>query len=178
MTDKNIKIKYGMDELVKKLGIKNRMAIPKLTKIVINVGIGEALVNKKAIENISKELAVITGQRPIVCLAKKDISSFKLRKGEAIGVKVTLHGSRMQDFFTKLVSTVLPRIRDFRGVSNTGFDGRGGFTLGIKEQIVFPEIEYSEVEKVRGMEITFVTTGKNKEETYELLKMMGMPFNK
>jgi large subunit ribosomal protein L5 len=172
----NSNIEFDKNKLGEELGIKNVMAIPKLKKIVINIGLGEALVNKKAIEIVSKELATITGQCPSVTRAKKDISTFKLRRGEAIGLKVTLRGKRMMDFYLKLVRIVLPRIRDFKGVSLSGFDGRGSYTLGFKEQIVFPEIEYSQIEKVRGMEITLVTTGKDRESTYKLLEKMGMPF--
>ena len=172
----NSNIEFDKNKLGEELGIKNVMAIPKLKKIVINIGLGEALVNKKAIEIVSKELATITGQCPSVTRAKKDISTFKLRRGEAIGLKVTLRGKRMMDFYLKLVRIVLPRIRDFKGVSLSGFDGRGSYTLGFKEQIVFPEIEYSQIEKVRGMEITLVTTGKDRESTYKLLEKMCMPF--
>lgn len=166
------------DTLVKEFGYGNLMMIPKLEKIVINVGLGEALENKKVIDAVSKQLMAITGQKPVITLAKKDISSFKLRKGEPVGVKVTLRGIRMYNFFEKLVSIVLPRIRDFRGVSNTSFDGRGSYTLAVVEQIVFPEIEYSQVDRIRGMEITFVTTGSNSAETKKLLELMGLPFRK
>lgn len=169
-------IEFDKNKLGEELGIKNVMAIPKLRKVVVNVGLGEALINKKAIEVVSRELATITGQCPSVTRAKKDIATFKLRRGEAIGLKVTLRGKRMMDFYLKLVRIVLPRIRDFRGVSGSGFDGRGSYTLGLKEQIVFPEIEYSQIEKVRGMEITFVTSGKDRNSTYKLLEKMGMPF--
>lgn len=170
--------KEGKETLKKVLVISNVMALPKLLKIVVNIGLGEALVNKKVIEEMEKQLAVICGQKPLVTHAKHDISSFKLRKSEAIGMKVTLRGTRMYDFFEKLVKIVLPRIRDFRGISEHGFDGRGCFTLGMREQIVFPEIEYSQIDKVRGFEITFVTSGRTKKETMEFLKVMGMPFQK
>lgn len=170
--------KEHTDKLMKELGIKNMMAIPRLVKIVINVGLGEALENKKVLGEVSKQLAQITGQKPMVTHARKDISTFKLRKGEPIGLKVTLRGKRMDDFFRKLIHIVFPRIRDFRGVSNTGFDGRGSFTIGLTEQIVFPEIEYSQIDKVRGLEMTLVTTGKDTRETYTFLDHSGMPFRK
>ncbi|MBI2617374.1 50S ribosomal protein L5 [Candidatus Gottesmanbacteria bacterium] len=165
-------------KLGKELGITNSMAIPKLLKIVVNIGLGEALENKKVLDEVGKQLSQITGQKPMITRARKDISAFKLRRGDAIGVKVTLRGKRMYDFFEKLIRMVLPRIRDFRGVPDNGFDGRGSFTLGLSEQIVFPEIDYSEIDKIRGLEITFVTTGKDKKETYTLLQAFGMPFRK
>ena len=165
-------------KLAKDLGFKNIMAVPKLTKIVINIGLGEALINKKVIDTATQQLMTITGQKPVATLAKHDISSFKLRRGDPIGLKVTLRGRRMYDFIEKLVKIVLPRIRDFRGVSLSGFDGRGGLTLGLSEQIVFPEIEYNQIDKIRGLEITFATSGKNKQETKKLLEAMGMPFAK
>lgn len=164
--------------LAKELGIENSMANPKLIKIVINIGIGEALENKKIIDIVASQLAVITGQKPSICLAKKDISSFKLRKGEVVGLKVTLRAGRMYAFLEKLVKIVLPRIRDFRGLSTEAFDGKGGYTLGLTEQIVFPEIEYSQIDKTRGLEITFVTTGYDKAQTRKLLEMLGLPFSK
>ena len=164
--------------VMKELGIKNVMAAPRLVKIVINAGLGEALVNKKAIENMTAQLMSICGQKPAVTVAKKDISSFKLRRGEKIGLKVTLRNKKMFDFYEKLVKIVFPRIRDFRGVSRKSFDGRGNYTLGFREQIVFPEIEYSKIDKVRGLEITFVTSGKDKKQTEILLEKMGMPFEK
>lgn len=165
-------------KLAEKFNIKNVMAIPKLTKIILNCGLGEALTNKKVIEIVAREFAQISGQKAVITYAKHDISAFKLRKGEAIGLKVTLRGQRMYDFFEKFVKIVLPRIRDFRGVKLSGFDGKGGFSLGLSEQIVFPEIEYSQIDKVRGLEITFVTSGGNKDETKELLEKLGMPFTK
>lgn len=164
--------------LISDLSIKNVMAVPKLLKIVVNVGIGEALLDKKIIENVSQQLALISGQRPIICKARKDISTFKLRQGDVIGLKMTLRGKRMYDFMEKLVKIVLPRIRDFRGINDRSFDGRGNLTLGLSEQIVFPEIEYSQVDKIRGLEITFVTSGRKKEETKKLLQILGMPFQK
>lgn len=173
-------LKLYQKELRKKLrdelNVRNIMATPKLSKIILNCGLGESLANKKVIDEMVREFAQISGQRPQVTYAKHDISTFKLRRGEAIGVKVTLRGGRMYDFFEKLVKIVLPRIRDFRGVSNDGFDGDGGYTLGFSEQIVFPEIDYSQIDKVRGLEITFVTTGKDKEQARKLLEALGMPF--
>lgn len=175
-------LKHYNSEIKKKLAtdlkIKNVMAIPRLSKVVLNCGLGEALVNKKLIEEMTKEIAQISGQRPVVTHAKHDISAFKLRRGDAIGVKVTLRGSKMYDFCEKLVKIVLPRIRDFRGVPVSGFDGRGNYSLGLAEQIVFPEIDYSQIEKIRGLEITFVTTGKDRGETRKLLEALGMPFTK
>lgn len=152
------------------------MATPKLSKIILNCGLGESLVNKKVIDEMVHEFTQISGQKPQVTYAKHDISTFKLRRGDAIGVKVTLRGGRMYDFFEKLVKIVLPRIRDFRGVSNDGFDGDGGYTLGFSEQIVFPEIDYSKIDKVRGLEITFVTSAKDRQQTKKLLEVLGMPF--
>lgn len=165
-------------KLAQDLSIKNVMAIPRLTKIVLNCSLGEALVNKKAIEEMTKEFTQISGQKPVVTRARHDISTFKLRRGDAIGIKVTLRGERMYDFYEKLVKIVLPRIRDFRGVLTSGFDGLGNYSLGIAEQIVFPEIEYSQIDKVRGLEITFVTTGKDAKQTRALLESLGMPFSK
>lgn len=164
--------------IMKELGIKNIMAVPHLVKIVINTGLGEALVNKKAIENMTAQLMSICGQKPTVTVAKKDISSFKLRRGDKIGLKVTLRNNKMFDFYEKLVKIVFPRIRDFRGVSRKSFDGRGNYTLGFREQIVFPEIDYSKIDKVRGLEITFVTSSKDKKQTEILLEKLGMPFEK
>lgn len=170
--------KEGIVKLKEELGIKNTLALPKLLKIVINVSLGEALTNKNAIEQTLKQVAVITGQKPIVTHAKRDISSFKLRKGDAIGVKVTLRGSRMYDFLEKLIKITLPRIRDFRGLPLESFDGKGNYTLGISEQIVFPEIEYSEVDKARGLEISIVTSGRDKNQTMKLLEIFGLPLVK
>ncbi|MBI3380033.1 50S ribosomal protein L5 [Candidatus Gottesmanbacteria bacterium] len=165
-------------KLAEELNIKNVMAIPKLTKVVLNCSLGEALENKKVIEEVTSEFTQIAGQKPVITHAKHDISAFKLRRGDAIGIKVTLRGQRMYDFVEKLVKIVLPRIRDFRGVPSSGFAGFGDYSLGLSEQIVFPEIEYSKVSKVRGLQITFVTTGKNKEQTSKLLVALGMPFTK
>ncbi|MFZ3172957.1 MAG: 50S ribosomal protein L5 [Carboxydocellales bacterium] len=162
--------------LMQKFGYKNVMEIPKLEKVVINMGLGEAIQNPKAIDSAAGDLTKIAGQKPIVTKAKKSIAGFKLRENVAIGTKVTLRGDRMFQFVDKLFNVALPRVRDFRGISPKSFDGRGNFTLGIKEQLIFPEIEYDKVEKLRGMDITFVTTAKSDEEARELLRLMGMPF--
>jgi len=162
--------------LKEKLGYKNVMEIPRLEKIIINMGIGEATQNPKALDGAVQDLQTIAGQKPIVTKAKKSIASFKLREGMPIGCKVTLRGNMMYEFMDRLVNATLPRIRDFRGVSAKAFDGRGNYTLGLKEQIIFPEIDYDKVDKVRGMNIVFVTSAKTDEEARELLKLMGMPF--
>ncbi len=164
--------------LMKEFNYSSVMECPKLEKIVINFGIGEAISNPKALDEAVSELTAISGQKPVVTKAKKSIANFKLREGMAIGCKVTLRGEKMYDFFDKLVSISLPRVRDFHGVSKTAFDGRGNYTLGIKEQIIFPEIQYDKVSKVRGMDIVIVTTAKNNEEAKALLKELGMPFAK
>lgn len=164
--------------LQKELGIKNVMSIPKLVKVVVNIGLGEALTDKKVIERVAEQLAAITGQKPSITRAKMSISTFKLRAGDQIGMKVTLRGLRMYDFLEKLVRVVLPRVRDFRGVSKKGFDGRGNYSLGFHEQTVFPEIEYAKVDKARGLEVTIVTTAGNNEAGYHLLRMLGLPFEK
>ena len=164
--------------LNKKFGYKSVMQIPKLDKIVINVGAGEAKDNAKVIDSISGDLAKITGQKPIVCRAKKSVANFKLREGMPIGCKVTLRGEHMYEFLDKLFNISLPRVRDFRGVSTTAFDGRGNYTLGVKEQIIFPEINFDKVSKVRGMDIVIVTTANTDEEAKALLAGMGMPFAK
>lgn len=164
-------------ELQQELSIKNRMAVPRLEKIVLNIGVGEANQNIKALDAAKSELSFITGQWPAVGRAKKSISSFKLRKGQPIACYVTLRGKRMYEFFDRLVNIVLPRVRDFRGVSPRSFDGGGNYTLGIKDQLVFPEIDYTKVEKSRGMNITIVTSAKSEEEAYALLKKLGMPFS-
>ena len=152
------------------------MQIPKLSKIVINMGLGDCKDNSKALELAVTELATISGQKPLVTKAKKSIANFKVRSGMNVGAKVTLRGDRMYEFADKLVSIVLPRVRDFRGVSNKAFDGRGNYSLGVREQLIFPEIEYDKVEKIRGMEMVFVTTAKTDEEARELLRLLGMPF--
>ncbi|MCS7080038.1 MAG: 50S ribosomal protein L5 [Chloracidobacterium sp.] len=162
-------------------GYKNVMSVPKLEKIVINMGVGKDYVaskNLKVLETSLSELALITGQRPVVTRAKLSIASFKLRKNDPVGVKVTLRGRRMYEFFERLVKIALPRVRDFKGVSPKSFDGRGNYTLGVREQIMFPEVDITKVEKVRGMNITFVTTAKTDEEARELLRCLGMPFRK
>ena len=155
---------------------KNIMEIPRLEKIVINMGLGDCKDNAKALELAVSELATISGQKPLVTKAKKSIANFKLRAGMNVGAKVTLRGDRMYEFADKLVSIVLPRVRDFRGVSTKAFDGRGNYSLGVREQLIFPEIEYDKVEKIRGMEMIFVTTAKTDEEARELLRLLGMPF--
>lgn len=162
--------------LKEKLGYKNIMEVPKLEKITINMGVGEATQNPKALDGAVEDLRKITGQKPVITKAKKSIASFKLRAGMPIGCMVTLRGDRMYEFFDRLVNATLPRVRDFRGVSSKAFDGRGNYTLGLKEQIIFPEIDYDKVDKVRGMNIVFVTSAKNDEAARELLKLMGMPF--
>ena len=164
--------------LMKKFGYKSVMQIPKLDKIVINVGCGEARDNAKVIDAIMIDLAAITGQRPIVCKAKKSVANFKLREGMNIGVKVTLRGERMYEFLDRLFNVALPRVRDFRGINANSFDGRGHYNMGIKEQLIFPEIEYDKIDKVRGMDICFVTTANTDEEARELLTLMGAPFAK
>ena len=164
--------------LFKKFGYKSVMQTPKLDKIVVNVGCGEAKENAKIIENVSAELATITGQKPVVCRSKKSVANFKLREGQAIGVKVTLRGDIMYEFLDRLFNVALPRVRDFRGINPNSFDGRGNYSTGIKEQLIFPEIEYDKIDKVRGMDINFVTTAKTDEEARELLTLMGAPFAK
>ena len=164
--------------LMKKFGYKSVMQIPKLDKIVINVGAGEAKENAKAIDAISGDLAKITGQNPVVCKAKKSVANFKLREGMPIGVKVTLRGVRMYEFLDRLFNVALPRVRDFRGINPNSFDGRGNYNMGIREQLIFPEIDYDKVDKVRGMDICFVTTANTDEEARELLTLMGAPFTK
>jgi large subunit ribosomal protein L5 len=163
-------------ELMKKFNYKNVNQVPKLEKIIVNSVTRDAVANGKIVENIVNELGSITGQKPVIARAKKSISSFKLREGQAIGAFVTLRGERMYDFLDRLVTFSLPRVRDFRGVSPKGFDGKGNYTLGLKEQIIFPEINYDKVDKIRGLGISFVTTAENNEEGRELLRLMGMPF--
>ncbi|HHX51371.1 MAG TPA: 50S ribosomal protein L5 [Clostridia bacterium] len=159
-----------------KFGYQNIMAVPKLSKIVINMGVGEATQNIKALDGAVDDLTRISGQKPVITRAKKSIAAFKLREGMPIGVKVTLRGERMYAFAEKLLVVALPRVRDFRGVNPNGFDGRGNYTLGLKEQLIFPEIDYDKIDKIRGMNISFITTAKTDEEAHELLKQMGMPF--
>ena len=164
--------------LMKQFNYKSVMEVPYIDKVVINMGVGDAIANSKALDEAVAELAAITGQAPVVTKAKKSIANFKLREGMAIGCKVTLRREKMYDFLDKLMNISLPRVRDFRGVSDTSFDGRGNYTLGIKEQIIFPEIDYNKINKVRGMDVVIVTTAKTNEEAKALLTEMGMPFKK
>ena len=164
--------------LMSKFGYKNVMQIPRLNKVVINVGAGEAKENAKAIDAIMGDLGLITGQRPVVCRAKKSVANFKLREGMPIGVKVTLRGEKMWDFVDKLFNIAFPRVRDFRGINPNSFDGKGNYSTGIKEQLIFPEIEYDKIDKVRGMDINFITTATTDEEAKELLTLLGAPFAK
>ena len=164
--------------MMKKFGYKSVMQIPKLDKIVINVGAGEAKENAKVIDAIMNDLAAITGQKPVICRAKKSVANFKLREGMPIGVKVTLRNERMYEFIDKFFNVSLPRVRDFRGINPNSFDGRGNYSTGIKEQLIFPEIEYDKIDKVRGMDINFITTANTDEEAKELLTLMGAPFAK
>ena len=178
---KNLKTKYTEDvvpALKEKFGYKNDHQVPKLVKIVLNMGVGEASHNSKIAEAIEAQLTKIAGQHAVVTKAKKSIASYKLREGMPVGAMATLRGERMYDFLQKLICVVLPRIRDFRGISPKSFDGRGNYTIGIKEQLIFPEINFDEVEKVRGMDIVIVTTAKTNEEAYDLLKELGVPFRK
>jgi len=165
-------------QLKTRLGYENIMQLPRLTKIVLSIGLGEAIQDAKALESAERDLATISGQHPVTTRAKKPIASFKLRAGMPIGMMVTLRGKRMYDFFDKLVNVVLPRIRDFRGVSPDSFDGRGNYNLGIKEQSVFSEIDYDKIDKVRGLEVTIVTTARNDNEARTMLELMGMPFRR
>ena len=163
-------------KLMEKFAYKNVMQVPKIEKVIINIGVGEAIQNPKALDGAVSDLMIITGQKPVITKAKKSIAGFKLREGMPIGCKVTLRGERMYDFLNRLINIVLPRVRDFRGVSPQAFDGRGNYSLGIKEQTIFPEIEYDKIDKIRGLEVVIVTTAKTDEEARELLKSMGMPF--
>ena len=167
-----------VDALTKKFGYKNIMEVPKLDKVVINMGVGEAKDNAKLLDSAIADLEKITGQKAVVCRARKSVANFKLREGMAIGCKVTLRGEKMYEFVDRLVNLALPRVRDFRGVNPNAFDGRGNYALGIKEQLIFPEIEYDKIDKVRGMDIIFVTTANTDEEARELLALMGAPFAK
>ncbi|HFC10460.1 MAG TPA: 50S ribosomal protein L5 [Chloroflexi bacterium] len=164
--------------LMKSLGLDNIMQVPRITKVVVNIGLGEALDNAKALDYAVQDIATITGQKPIITKARKSVAAFKLREGRAIGVKVTLRGDKMWAFLDRLMNVALPRVRDFRGVSPNAFDGRGNYTLGLREQLIFPEIDYDKIDKVRGMEITIVTTARNDEEGRQLLTLLGMPFRK
>ena len=167
-----------IEAMTKKFGYKNVMEVPKLDKIVINMGVGEAKDNAKVLESAVKDMETITGQKAVLTKAKKSVANFKIREGMAIGCKTTLRGEKMYEFLDRLVNLALPRVRDFRGVNPNGFDGRGNYALGIKEQIIFPEIEYDKIDKTRGMDIIFVTTAKTDEEARELLRLFNMPFAK
>ena len=162
--------------LMKHFNYKNVNQVPKLVKITINGGLGDVKDNAKSVQNVEKELALISGQKPVLTKAKKSVANFKVREGMTVGIKVTLRGDKMYQFFDKFVSIALPRVRDFKGVPDKSFDGRGNYAMGIKEQLIFPEIQYDQVEKIRGFDICFVTTAKTDEEAYQLLKAMGMPF--
>ena len=165
-----------LPKLKEKFGYRNVMQVPRLSKVVVNMGLGDAIENVKVIETAADEIGIITGQKPVVTKARKSIANFKLREGVPIGVMVTLRRDRMYQFLDKLIAIALPRVRDFKGVSPRGFDGRGNYTLGIKEQIMFPEVNYDKIDKIRGMNITIVTTARTDEEGLELLRLMGMPF--
>ena len=164
--------------MMKKFGYKNEMQIPKLAKIVVNMGVGDAKDNSKILDAAVKDMEIITGQKAVITKAKKSVTNFKLREGMAIGCKTTLRGEKMYEFADRLINLALPRVRDFRGVNPNAFDGRGNYALGLKEQLIFPEIEYDKVEKVRGMDVIFVTTAKTDEEARELLRLFGMPYAK
>ena len=164
--------------LRKSFDFKNIMQVPRIEKVVINIGVGEALDNPKTLEAAVSDLTIITGQKPVMNKARKSIANFKLREGRLIGAKVTLRGDRMWSFLDRLVNTALPRVRDFRGVSANAFDGRGNYTLGLRDQLIFPEIEYDKIDKLRGMEVTIVTTAKTDDQARSLLKLLGMPFSK
>jgi len=164
--------------MMEKFSYKNKLAVPKIHKIVVNVGLGEAKENAKAMEACLGDIAVITGQKPVPTIARKSVANFKLREGMPIGVKATLRGDKMYSFLDRVISVALPRVRDFQGVSGEAFDGRGNYTLGIKEQIIFPEISYEKIDKIRGMNVIIVTTAKSDEEAHELLRLFGMPFKR
>ena len=173
--------KYNNDvvpALRKAFDFRNIMQVPRITKVVVNIGLGEAMDNPKAMEAAVNDLTIITGQKPVMTKARKSIANFKLREGRLIGTKVTLRGDRMWAFLDRLMSTALPRVRDFRGVSANAFDGRGNYTLGLRDQLIFPEIEYDKIDKLRGMEVTIVTTAKNDDQARVLLQLLGMPFSK
>ena len=165
-----------VDAMIKKFGYKNIMEVPKLEKVIINMGVGEAVGNPKALDAAVNDLTIISGQKPLLTRAKKSLAAWKLREGMPIGCKVTLRGTRMYQFLDKFMNVALPRVRDFRGVSDKAFDGRGNYAVGLKEQLIFPEIEYDKIDKIRGMNIVIVTTAQTDEEARELLKLMGMPF--
>ena len=179
MANPNLKVKYNAEiapALMQKFGYKSVMQIPRIEKVVVNVGCGEARDNAKVLESVVNDLGTITGQKPIITKAKKSVANFKLREGMPIGAKVTLRGDKMWEFLDRLFNVALPRVRDFRGISADGFDGRGNFALGIKEQLIFPEIEYDKIDKIRGMDIVICTTAQTDEEAKELLTLMGAPF--
>lgn len=167
-----------MPDLEKVLNIENPMEVPRVQKVVVNIGVGEALDNARALDAAVEDITTITGQKPIITKARKSIANFKLREGRAIGVKVTLRGERMWSFLDRLMNIALPRVRDFRGISPDSFDGRGNYTLGLREQLVFPEISYDQIDKLRGLEVTIVTTARSDDEGRQLLRMLGMPFKK
>ena len=169
--------KEAAPALMKSMGYKNVMQIPRIEKVVVNIGAGEALDNPKALESASGDLAIITGQKPVQTKARKSIANFKLREGRLIGTKVTLRGKRMWAFFDRLINIALPRVRDFRGVSANAFDGRGNYTLGLRDKLVFPEIEYDKIDKLRGLEVTIVTSARDDDQARALLKLLGMPFS-
>ncbi|MBN1205608.1 MAG: 50S ribosomal protein L5 [Myxococcaceae bacterium] len=174
-----LKLRYrkeGVPALMKELGVKNPYQVPRLEKIVVNMGLGEALANNKILESAVDQLGAITGQKPVITRARKSIANFKLRQGQAIGCAVTLRGDRMYEFLDRLISVALPRVRDFKGVSPKAFDGKGNYTLGVREQIIFPEINYDQIEKVKGLNISFVTTARNDEQGLALMRHFGMPF--
>lgn len=176
-----MKVRYQQEvvpALMKSLKVSNVMEVPRIKKVVVNIGVGEALDNAKSLDAAVGDLTLITGQKPIVTKARKSIANFKLREGRSIGVKVTLRGERMWSFLDRLMNIALPRVRDFRGISADAFDGRGNYTLGLREQLVFPEIEYDKIDKLRGLEITIVTTARTDDEGRQLLQMLGMPFKK
>ena len=168
--------KEGVPSLMKELNLKNPMQVPRLEKIVVNMGLGEALANNKILESAVDQLGAITGQKPVITRARKSIANFKLRQGQAIGCAVTLRGDRMYEFLDRLISVALPRVRDFKGVSPKAFDGNGNYTLGVREQIIFPEINYDQIEKVKGLNVSFVTTAQNDEQGLALMRHFGMPF--
>jgi len=175
---KDIYLNEIVPEMIKKFGYKNVMEVPKLNKVVVNMGVGEAKENVKLLDSAIADMAIITGQKPVQTKAKNSVANFKIREGMPIGAKVTLRGNQMYEFVDRLINLALPRVRDFRGVNPNAFDGRGNYALGIKEQLIFPEIEYDKVDKVRGMDIIFVTTARTDEEARELLRLFNMPFAK
>lgn len=175
---KDFYIETVAPEMMKKYGYKSVMQIPKIEKIVINCGCGDARDNSKIIDSVMNDLGAITGQKPVVCRAKKSVANFKVREGQAIGVKVTLRGAKMYEFMDRFFNVALPRVRDFRGINGNSFDGRGNYTMGLREQLIFPEIDYDKIDAVRGMDISFITTATTDEEAKELLTLMGAPFER